>query len=263
LRAQVLELVRTEPQLGGRVVEVKFLRGSCRTLVGPNTHLGSSFKQRAKQRGGDAGAGGHGSQAALREPSDVACFNLWWRVASPHPPAAAAAFASFERCMHTLNAAPHRGKLHHLPPTPPPRLGKLPAVGYLAQALRGWSEFAAVASTLASAPVVLELFDPPREPAETTHISVVLPVWNAMPWLPVAMRDLLRQTGDVALEICVADDASTDGSAEFLAALAEAMGNRGRFVPTKWIRVFCDPLYHLTNIALSRLTGIGLNGRYE
>jgi len=251
------------------VVEVKFLRGSRRTLVGPNTHIGPSFKQRAKAKrggadGGGVGGGVGGSFGEALEPSDVCCFNLWWRVGSPREEAAAV-FDAFEQVMHVLGAVPHFGKLHRIPSLPLPKhVGKARGVGYLEQTLRGWDEFVGVHTALAATPALPEAWDPnpstldeavrarrgedngaerggdgcdggggcQREHAaggreRLTYISVVLPVWNAMPWLPLTMRDLLRQTGRVALELCVANDASTDGSGEFLAALAAAMGDRG------------------------------------
>ncbi len=46
-------------------------------------------------------------------------------------------------------------------------------------------------------------------------ISVVMPVCNAMPYLPEALKSLLEQDCD-DFEIVVLDDASTDGSAEYL-----------------------------------------------
>jgi glycosyltransferase involved in cell wall biosynthesis len=271
---QVLGLVRATPSLAGRVVEVKFLRGSRRTLVGPNTHIGPSFKQRAKAKpagddggrgsGGSGGGGVGGSFGEALEPSDVFCFNLWWRVGSPQMEAAEV-FDAFERVMHVLGAVPHFGKLHRIPSLPLPKhVGKARGVGYLEQTLRGWEEFTAVQTALAATPAVPDAWDPNpltlEEPVRArqgeddgaddggdgcdgaggsqtehatggrerlTHISVLLPVWNAMPWLPLTMRDLLRQTGRVALELCVANDASTDGSGEFLEALAAALGDRG------------------------------------
>jgi glycosyltransferase involved in cell wall biosynthesis len=51
-------------------------------------------------------------------------------------------------------------------------------------------------------------------------ITVGIPVWNAMPWLPEAMESLFRQTTE-AFEILVIADASTDGSTEYLRALQD------------------------------------------
>jgi hypothetical protein len=73
-------------------------------------------------------------------------------------------------------------------------------------------------------------------PAETIHdnpepkplLSVILPVYNAMPWLPIALRDILKQdvTGEV-VEVLAGDDASSDGSLAFLINVALALGKRG------------------------------------
>ncbi|NBO18804.1 MAG: glycosyltransferase family 2 protein [Proteobacteria bacterium] len=52
-------------------------------------------------------------------------------------------------------------------------------------------------------------------------ISVVMPVYNAMPYLPQAVESLLRQHF-TDFELIAVDDASTDGSAEYLASLADA-----------------------------------------
>ena len=56
-------------------------------------------------------------------------------------------------------------------------------------------------------------------------LSVVLPVYNAMPWLPLAVRDMLKQDlGGASLELICADDASRDGSMGFLEELAALLG---------------------------------------
>lgn len=58
-------------------------------------------------------------------------------------------------------------------------------------------------------------------------LSVILPVYNAMPWLPLAVRDMLKQDlGGVSLELICADDASRDGSMGFLEELAALLGAR-------------------------------------
>jgi len=58
-------------------------------------------------------------------------------------------------------------------------------------------------------------------------LSVVLPVYNAMPWLPLAVRDMLKQDlGGGGLELICADDASRDGSLAFLRELAALLGDR-------------------------------------
>jgi glycosyltransferase involved in cell wall biosynthesis len=51
-------------------------------------------------------------------------------------------------------------------------------------------------------------------------ITVGMPVWNAMPWLPEAMESLFRQTTE-AFEILVVLDSSTDGSTEYLRTLRD------------------------------------------
>jgi cellulose synthase/poly-beta-1,6-N-acetylglucosamine synthase-like glycosyltransferase len=58
---------------------------------------------------------------------------------------------------------------------------------------------------------------------------VLIPVKNALPWLPIAVRDCLKQTG-VRTEVIVVNDGSIDGSAEWLQSLVEAMGDRGSVV---------------------------------
>ncbi len=58
------------------------------------------------------------------------------------------------------------------------------------------------------------------------RLSVVLPVYNAMPWLAVAVRDMLKQRldGDEPLELLAAFDGGDDGSLAFLLALVRALG---------------------------------------
>jgi glycosyltransferase involved in cell wall biosynthesis len=45
-------------------------------------------------------------------------------------------------------------------------------------------------------------------------VAVVVPVYNRVTLLPRAVESLLNQKGDVALEIIIVDDGSTDGSAD-------------------------------------------------
>ncbi len=52
-------------------------------------------------------------------------------------------------------------------------------------------------------------------------ISVVLPVYNAMPYLPLAVASMQRQRG-VELEIICVDDGSSDGSVEWLRTAARS-----------------------------------------
>ena len=59
-------------------------------------------------------------------------------------------------------------------------------------------------------------------------LSVILPVYNAMPWVPLAVRDCLKQgldEGEITEVLC-GDDCSTDGSLAFLVDLAFLMGDR-------------------------------------
>ena len=58
-------------------------------------------------------------------------------------------------------------------------------------------------------------------------ISVIVPCYNGARYLEECIRSILSQ--DVALEVLLVDDASTDGSGAFAAALA---GQGGR------VRVF-------------------------
>jgi glycosyltransferase involved in cell wall biosynthesis len=51
--------------------------------------------------------------------------------------------------------------------------------------------------------------------AETPRVSVVMPVYNAMPYLDIAVESILGQTFD-DFEFVILDDASTDGSTERL-----------------------------------------------
>lgn len=51
-------------------------------------------------------------------------------------------------------------------------------------------------------------------------ISVVMPVYNELPYLPRSVASLQRQRG-VQLEIICVDDGSSDGSVELLRSAAE------------------------------------------
>lgn len=67
-----------------------------------------------------------------------------------------------------------------------------------------------------------------RKQVASPLLSVILPVFNAMPWLPIALRDILKQdVRDEQIEVLVGDDASSDGSLEFLVDVALALGERG------------------------------------
>ena len=62
-------------------------------------------------------------------------------------------------------------------------------------------------------------------------LSVILPVYNAMPWLTVALRDMLKQQlpGGASLEVLAAFDGGDDGSLGFLLALALPAGGGAQF----------------------------------
>jgi GT2 family glycosyltransferase len=60
-----------------------------------------------------------------------------------------------------------------------------------------------------------------RTPAEL-RLSVVVPCKNAAPWLPVQLAALARQRWPGGWELVVADNGSTDGSRELLAAARTA-----------------------------------------
>ena len=53
------------------------------------------------------------------------------------------------------------------------------------------------------------------------HVSVLLPVRNAAPWLPASIASLSRQRYP-DFEIIAVDDGSDDGSADLLDSLAES-----------------------------------------
>ena len=70
-------------------------------------------------------------------------------------------------------------------------------------------------------------------PSPSTHtpcVSVLMPCRNAMPWLPDCVASVLSQVGletHGGLELIAVDDSSTDGSREWLDALAAALATRG------------------------------------
>lgn len=53
------------------------------------------------------------------------------------------------------------------------------------------------------------------------HVSVILPAYNAGPYLRRAVESVLAQEGGATIEILVVDDGSTDGTGERLRALTE------------------------------------------
>lgn len=65
----------------------------------------------------------------------------------------------------------------------------------------------------------------PARDVDPSVVSVLMPCRNAQPWLSACVRSVLTQR-DVALELIVGDDGSTDGSREWLVALERAMASR-------------------------------------
>jgi glycosyltransferase involved in cell wall biosynthesis len=63
---------------------------------------------------------------------------------------------------------------------------------------------------------------------ELPALSVVLPVYNAMPWLPITVRDMLKQqlAGAASLELLAAFDGGDDGSLGFLEELVALLGDK-------------------------------------
>ena len=58
-------------------------------------------------------------------------------------------------------------------------------------------------------------------------ISVILPVFNALPYLQLAIRDVLKQEVGGGLELIISDDCSSDGSFEWICELCKEMKGRG------------------------------------
>jgi hypothetical protein len=93
----------------GRIVELKFLAASDKTLMGPNTRRSADANVARGSSGGRAERGG----------CEAVCFNLWWRedFASKQVPGGIIGMMdSFEKEMQKLGAVPHWGKMHSLPP---------------------------------------------------------------------------------------------------------------------------------------------------
>jgi glycosyltransferase involved in cell wall biosynthesis len=80
--------------------------------------------------------------------------------------------------------------------------------------------------------------------SERFAVTVGIPVWNAMPWLPEAIDSLVRQTTH-AFEILVVLDGSTDGSAAYLRRLQQKL-------PGRQLRILEQPRRGLT-ATLNRL----------
>src|SRR5688572_27634185 len=63
--------------------------------------------------------------------------------------------------------------------------------------------------------------DEPAMDRERPTVSVVVPVWNVVPWLDQCLASVEQQTlGTRDLELIAVDDGSTDGSGDMLDAFA-------------------------------------------
>lgn len=96
------------------------------------------------------------------------------------------------------------------------------------RAARAWSSPVSPSALLATSGGAARAWSSPASPFDSEpEISILLPVYNAMPWLPRAVWSTLRQEG-VSVELIAVDDGCTDGSAEWLlecaALLAEVRG---------------------------------------
>lgn len=84
--------------------------------------------------------------------------------------------------------------------------------------------------------------------ADRRGISVVIPSFNSAPWLPATLRALdaaIQAADDVAVQVLVVDDGSTDNTAEVIAAVTPSLShpvevvrteNQGRFL-ARWTGV--------------------------
>lgn len=52
-------------------------------------------------------------------------------------------------------------------------------------------------------------------------VTVIMPVYNRVEFLPLSLGSLLSQAGDCDLDVLVVDDGSTDGTPQFLAKMAQ------------------------------------------
>eukprot|EP00937_MAST-01D_sp_MAST-1D-sp2_P001129 g1129.t1 len=182
----------------GRVVELKFLRGSGATLLAANSVCS-------------------GSGEASESDTIVVCLNVWWRASVSY-------LYRWTEQLHAFGARPHQGKVF-CENAGDDNTGELvaPLAASRAQLTRRFDAaigelgaFAAASNAAGAAHcVAANVGDLPR-------LIVILPSFNAMPWLPIAVRDIIRQNG-VAVELFVADDASTDGSRRWLCELVAAM----------------------------------------
>eukprot|EP01052_Picozoa_sp_SAG31_P036370 SAG31_NODE_4528_length_3162_cov_5.936990_1_plen_570_part_00 len=61
---------------------------------------------------------------------------------------------------------------------------------------------------------------------QSLALSVLLPIYNAMPWLPITVRDMLKQqlAAGTYLELICTFDGGDDGSLQFLADLVSILG---------------------------------------
>lgn len=80
-----------------------------------------------------------------------------------------------------------------------------------------WQSLAA--ARIAIDPVIADRspgeLDPPTEPPTADRVSIVLPNWNALPFLERALASLVRHT-TYPYELIVVDNGSTDGSKDYI-----------------------------------------------
>src|SRR3990167_124821 len=85
-------------------------------------------------------------------------------------------------------------------------------------------------------------------------VSVLLPVHNAVRYLPTALESVSRQPG-VDFDVVVVDDGSTDGSFEVATAWEEAAWEDGRIRPGNSMRVYRLPY----NLGVTEALRFGLD----
>src|SRR5262245_14178468 len=62
---------------------------------------------------------------------------------------------------------------------------------------------------------------PAREAPRMTDVTVLMTVYNGMPYLPLAVDSILNQTLD-DFRFIIVDDGSTDGTEKYLAGIADS-----------------------------------------